>query len=862
MAAPKSSTQTHSQQSSVGHRPLLPKYGNAKLPPFAVVILKLYQFKERQLKHKDNRNHGRSTAELSGEAPSVCETPRDRLHVLPRSCHCVVVEHKLTSLSSCLFASPQGGPQEGQGPLSLCDLLYTSWGGAPPFSASDMQMYERWRCRTLALRSFSSSNEESLEEDKLKRGVEKPDKIEEEEARRAEGFVLLRRCLPRGLPMDLVERTAWAECFSFFCKRECLGGFRGATRAACALQPVSLPTLVARLAHRLWFLLPGGPHFFSGSLGGASLLDVMPPWVSFLCEELAAFFMFVLLHMKALIKDGTGVYVHLTDREWSARFRQVKWLLSLDCPPPSSPPPSSLVTALNEEAVDVHASDAVFPGRGGKLYLGLPPLECIDTSLSEHFPTNPDSAPHSFWLLFDRRALSWVVCTESYALRRFPVYDGEGPPSPGAPGSKQKRRRPLPSLVDAAREDALRYLCMLGALPPSSLSGNTHYLFSLRSEAEEEEEVASVEEQQQPQQQLLLSEGTRECITDASTIHSELTPKVALPSIAAAAALNGHKRRLSEGLATLDALSPGSSLTAAILAASRLQGLQPEATATDTAAAAVTAAAADEVEELEHEAPSRAACSPTAAVRQNFAPHRHREQAAVESDSEADVQVLESPLTEEEEEEGEKPSENEERSSLRKGAPQKRKSNLQQTTEPRHKRSKQPGTHHQHQQQKQQMQQHWQQQGKQKSKKPQVQPKDKASQQQQQQHYPGLQRVIDGLLQGGQKELCGGRVLVGLRHRNGLLDKKLVSFCRSHTQTNASEGGSKHLTEHDCLGAIQMYMQQNCEKQKKAYICDASLRALTNRERLPFQREALSKALKAAGLIEHFMIDPRDLRDA
>ncbi|KAL8448623.1 hypothetical protein Emed_003624 [Eimeria media] len=667
-------------------------------------------------------------------------------------------------------AAPQRGPQEGQGPLPLCDLLYTSWGGAPPFSASDMQMYERWRCRTLALRSFSSSNEECVgqeEEEELKRGVEKPDKIEEEEARRAEGFVLLRRCLPRGLPMDLVERTAWAECFSFFCKRECLGGFRSANGAACALQPVSLPTLVARLAHRLWFLLPGGPHFFPGSLGGASLLDVLPPWVSFLCEELAAFFMFVLLHMKALIKDGTGVYVHLTDREWSARFRQVKWLLSLDCPPPSSPPPSS----LNEEDVDVHASDAVFPVKGGKHYLDLPPLECIDTSLSEHFPTNPDSAPHSFWLLFDRRALSWVVCTESYALRRFPVYDGERPPSPGAPASKQKRRRPLPSLVDAAREDALRYLCMLGALPPSSLSGNTHYLYSLRSEAdeEEEEEVASAEEQQQqqPQQQLLDSEAARECITDASTIHSELTPKVALPSTAAAAALNGHKRRVSEGPVAPGVLSPGSRQ---LHAAPRMQALHSEATAADTATTAAVAdavadAAADEVEELEHEAPSpRVACSPTARVHQNLSSRRHsRKQAATESDSEADVQVLEPPSAEEEEEE-EKPSEHDENLSSKGGVPQKRKSNPQQIVEPpRHKRSKQPPADHQQLQQ-----------DKHKSKKP----------------------------------------------------------------------------------------QQNCEKQKKAYICDASLKALTNRERLPFQREALTKALKSAGLIEHFMIDPRDLRDA
>ncbi|OEH75092.1 hypothetical protein cyc_03228 [Cyclospora cayetanensis] len=490
---------------------------------------------------------------------------------------------QLRGSSGCVpanAAAPLGSPlppPRGADPFPLFSLLYASWGGAPPFGAADMMMYERWRCRTLALRAFTSP---ATLERRSERGAPsaapppegpstcdsaggaggclaskgcrqcaKMGGIEEEAARRAEGFALLRQCLPPGIPMELVERTAWSECLSYFCKREtsCRLQWSGSSRAAesafkessgCFSQPpVSLPYLVARLAHRLWYLLPGSSVFFVASVGGAGVLELLPPWFSFLCEEIVAFFLFVLLHMKALIGGENGAYVHLTDREWTSRFRQLRWLLS--CCPVEEPLRPALCSSLAPAQHHAEGSKAEAQGELPRLEGGrnlarrgaspldgsLPPLDCIDASLTEYFPMNPRSAPHAFWLLFDRENLLWTVTTESYAVRSFPVLASDAVEGP-LPEEEQRRgsldggrhgasenfatasspkgkpkRKPLPSLVDAAREDALRFLCLLGALPPSDLAGNVNYLLSLYDDADRPYEKQQQQEEKQEQQQ-------------------------------------------------------------------------------------------------------------------------------------------------------------------------------------------------------------------------------------------------------------------------------------------------------------------------------------------------------------------------
>lgn len=744
--------------------------------------------------------------------------------------------------------APPGGPLQGVGTLPLCSLLYYSWGGAPPFGAADMQMYERWRCRTLALRSLSSLSSGSAEVSCAGTAVpasgapsDKLDRIEEEEARRAEGFALLRRCLPTDLPMDLVERTAWTECLSYFCKRESSRRFRnGNSSSIISLEPVSLPSLVARLAHRLWFLLPGGAHFFSASSGGAGLLEVLPPWVSFFCEELAAFFLFVLLHMRAIIKAEHGVYVHLTDREWSARFRQLKWLLSVDCLPPSpftSVPLGAQRSTETEKVAEAIATEnkkgSAFPFRGEEAHIDFPPVECIDTSLSEHFPMNPQSAPHSFWLLFDRRSLSWVVCTESYALRSFPVLNREGDPrvvpseeastatSDGSPSAKQKKK-PLPSLVDAAREDALRFLCLLGAVPPGTLSGNTNYLYSLQSEAEFAEGVPLLQ-----QQQSLPCEAAHDWV-DANPMHSEVDP-MGGPSDGPVE--EDRTRGDFEGSRVADAYPPEE----ATKAVQQLQALLP---------------VLEEEEVGEVGGPLgwplvEPTGEPEGAPPLSGSSRQGEHRAA--SDIEKQVQALDGPLSPEDER-SRKTSAAEGNPSTR--ALQKRQGRKQEPQDRRKRRKRQEQQREQHQERTQ------------KEQRPQQEEEQQEKQRQQQQQPPGLQRLLDGLLQGGKKEFCGGRVLVGLRHRNGLLDARLVAFCRSYFSGNKVGNNNEHLTEPECVAAVQGYMQQHCERQKKIYVCDDKLRLLTGKERLPHQREALAKALKTAGLIEHFMIDPRDLKDA
>ncbi|PFH33886.1 hypothetical protein BESB_070380 [Besnoitia besnoiti] len=266
---------------------------------------------------------------------------------------------------------------------------------------------------------------------------------------------------------------------------------RSSRRGTTLLRPPPVLSLMSRFARRFWFLReqskaspaqsPDFPSFCAvpetdrGSLRPLSSVHSLPPWQFFFFEELASFLLFVLQQMQRLQQRG-GVYVHLASATWTRRYQHLHFCLEK-----VDPPPSLRQRAIEEARADQQllslssssscpaassfsASSAVAaspPAPCSSPPLSLPPLHHLMPSLCQYFPETAETAPHSFWLVYDAKLCRWLVTRDSLPVREVYVHSNSAPSVDG--GSQARRRRP-PSMtaIETARQEALFYLSLCG----------------------------------------------------------------------------------------------------------------------------------------------------------------------------------------------------------------------------------------------------------------------------------------------------------------------------------------------------------------------------------------------------------------
>lgn len=827
----------------------------------------------------------------------------------------------------------------------LCSLLYDSWGGDPPLGRDDMLLFESWRCRTLAMRALGvhgdrrgkqcstslhciASTDANVSAPAGKFNISKlgdasTDSIiptdhcgysgvaclkgamrHQAELRRV-GFKLVKEALPTGVPMDLVERTAWSECLAFFCKQEFFQKGKCTSPSdrsgiSSILRPVALPALVDRLSLRLWFLSPVWAS--AGPVGNYPPCNQMPGWLSFFCEEIGAFFLFLLLHMRLVLQQGDPQYLHLTDKEWNARFKHVSWLLSSQGPVRAfsyiSPVASEMKGSQEARSVELctNSEKSVLLGCTQGSDGLIPSFEDIEPANSFHFPPNKRTCPHEYWLLYDRVRYSWLVCDETAVIGSFPVLETDTPTDGyslkilsslesgnGAPNGKY--RRPGGSLVRAAQKDALRFLTILGATNYiSDLDVEDTFLTDLLNRLEISCTATTTSASNADRSNVhfstpisgnKLEEGKRKteasiCSNDSSPTPSDIPCPGKPPEKQSAQLLEPSPSQWEQSMARW-----------ADFRLQEFNGEEPmQKRRSHQPVQIVENATVKSMEGMSENRATRVhtvdSCRAVVSHNRKLTPPAGSCRGAAGNKEDACDKGAPLPLHGSDELgrqgyrgpnvlpfkeiRGHNDTVVESESSLttenttstgRLG----RETNGRKYMAHRHSKRCQPETESKGLDVKRAKRLRGE------EGEPTIKHKDDRTTQEQKE----VKRLLGSQLD--RMEISGGRVLIGLRHRNTLIDRRLTAFARAFFRSNEerkpdAENGSVGgpVTLQQCVRALQKYMAEHCKPLKKAYVCDSTLKDLTGKESLPQRKDALVYTLKSLHLIEYFMIDPRELR--